>query len=208
MNLMRQSIIAGVLAIVAGAAIGNASPIALTLTEISSTEVIVTGTGDLSGFAIPFSNGALLGLSDPFGNSQPGTYENAPVLQASTLALNGLPVDFAYTLGSGFPDFFPDGSGPGIYFGNSVGYSFSAGGSFTGSMDLVLTDGSTFAVGGSTGDVYWGTGAFGPGRLVGTYTIVDQQSVPDGGATVAMLGTGIIGLVALRRKASRDGRAL
>jgi hypothetical protein len=66
-------------------------------------------------------------------------------------------------------------------------------------MDLLLAGGLTLAPIGTTGDVYWGIGS--NAQIVGSWTMVSaNSSVPDPASSLFLLGTGLVSLLAFRKR--------
>lgn len=167
----------------------------LKVNRISDQTAIVTGTGTLDTSA-PQGDAFILFLDNIFSNPLSG-YQNDGAFLSSTLTVGSAPIDFANTAGSRFN--FGGTGNPALYFGSST-QSFSTSNAINGgALNLSLPTGYSFANIESTGTVYWGVYSVNGAYVVGSYEIVAVSAVPEP-TTVALLGLGLLGFAASRRK--------
>jgi len=194
--------------------------LSIQLQRLNDTDALMLVSGQLDTLP-PGGNAHSLTLMDPF-STRPADADNSWVLDSSDLRAGTYLFNFANQAGRCVPTcpgtqvspgVFYDNSGRAntIYFGNNVLVSPSSFQSIpsnttlTGSMQLELQNGATFAPVGATGQVYWGTTTLmaGQGVLVGTWEVV---AVPEPRVYAMMLaGLGLIGIVACRRRQGPSG---
>ena len=177
----------------------SAQAYTVTLQHVGS-DVVATGGGaiDLTGLtANGFSNNISPAIEASFGIIETGAFASKVGLYTGSIG----PTSF----GSG--DFFAANTGTGDYVG-IVGF-LSQGQLFlpqdyvsdTALSSSATWNNATFASLGATPGTYiwtWGTGL--PNQ---NFTlIIGWAGMPDGGSTVSLLGFGLLGLAALRRKLS------
>jgi hypothetical protein len=194
--------------------------VSIQLERLSDTDALMFVSGQLD-TAPPGGNAHSLALMDPF-SARPGDTDNSWVLDSSDMRAGDYLFNFANQAGrcaancpgtEVSPGVFSDNSGRAntIYFGNNdVVFPFPfpflaipSNTPITGSMQLQLQDGATFAPVGASGEVYWGTTALmlGKGVLVGSWEMVGLPAVPEPTAYAMLLaGLGLIGFVAHRRR--------
>jgi hypothetical protein len=152
-------------------ALNKRADVLIDIERVSDTQAIVTGTGSINIGTTQTFNPHVLILSDPFG-LEPPALSNAYVLSASTLSMGSVPFNFALACGTG-PSCAPNTS---ILIGNLDFVALTPGDTFSGSLSLLLTAGTTLAAEGSTGVVYWGSVS---GEVpVGTWEMTGVAAVP------------------------------
>jgi hypothetical protein len=171
----------------------------LQIVRLSDTDALIVGGGTMGSTPAAGWNIHALYLSNPFGNA-PGPLDNNYILVSSELRAGSFQFNFAHDAGAGYGN----GITNTIYIGRNPFDNIPEFSTLTGTMQVRLYNGVTFAPVGSIGAVYWGTSApdNGQGAVSGSWTMLSASAVPEA-ATSALLGFGLL-TIALSRLAKRD----
>lgn len=168
----------------------------LTLDRHSDTSATLTISGklDVAPAGQATINNHILVMDGPFAaNTGPNDFSNT--LLSTTLKDGTTSFNFSYAV-PGYYNFAGGNNTADMYFGSYSG-TLPTGLDFTGSLELMLQNGLTFAQNGSAGNVYWGV--FGTPALAGTWQMGAPANVPEP-ASAALLLAGAAGLVLTRRR--------